>query len=64
MDLLGDVSAQQCPWCGEVVDLRVEEVGPSGETYVEDCPVCCRPWTVQVTRDVDGVFVVLGREGE
>lgn len=44
-----DIQAQ-CPYCGEPVDLEVEEQGPTHETYIEDCTVCCRPWTVHVER--------------
>lgn len=63
-DLLFDASVQQCPYCGEPVDVSVDEVGAASESYVEDCPVCCRPWTVRVTRGEDGVFVTLQREDE
>src|SRR5215469_4420561 len=37
-----------CPYCGERVTVHVEPTGMSSEEYVEDCPVCCRPWTVRV----------------
>lgn len=40
----------QCPYCGERVDLEVEELGPAHESYIEDCGVCCKPWTVRVER--------------
>ncbi len=40
-----------CPYCGEEVEVTVEETGVASETYVEDCPVCCRPWTVHVSRE-------------
>jgi hypothetical protein len=44
-------SAQsQCPYCGEPAELTVDGDGPSFEEYVEDCAVCCRPWTVRVSR--------------
>jgi hypothetical protein len=52
----------QCPYCGEAVDVSVEGVGAADESYVEDCPVCCRPWTVHVHRDEDRVDVQLARE--
>jgi len=55
----------QCPYCGEEVDVAVEEIGASEEDYVEDCPVCCRPWHVRVVRDEEGdVSVVLLRDDE
>jgi hypothetical protein len=52
----------QCPYCGEPVELDVEPWGPHAETYTEDCPVCCRPWRVQVQRDGDEVLATLERE--
>ena len=55
---------QRCPYCGERVTVRADPVGATEESYVEDCPVCCRPWTVRVTRARDGVAVTLGREDD
>ena len=42
-----------CPYCGEPVELSIDESGGSHQTYVEDCPVCCQPWQVQFLRDSD-----------
>lgn len=53
-----------CPYCGEEVEVAVDPGGPSSETYVEDCPVCCRPWVVHVSREEDEVAVHLGREDD
>jgi transposase-like protein len=39
-----------CPYCGEPTELYPDESGGSHQRYVEDCPVCCRPWQVEVTR--------------
>lgn len=54
----------RCPYCGERVTVQADAVGVSDETYVEDCPVCCRPWTVRVTRAGNEVEVTLGREDD
>ena len=43
-----------CPYCGEPVEVIVDEGGGGRQSYVEDCPVCCRPWQVQVARDPSG----------
>lgn len=48
-----------CPYCGESIDVLInpDEVG---QQYIEDCQVCCRPITFDVTSDEDGnvqVFV-------
>lgn len=39
-----------CPYCGERIELLLD---PSqvGETYIEDCEVCCRPIRVTVSND-------------
>jgi hypothetical protein len=42
-----------CPCCGEDVELAIDEGGGSHQCYVEDCPVCCRPWQVTVVHDPD-----------
>jgi transposase-like protein len=46
--------AAVCPYCGERVTLWVEPEAAREQRYVEDCPVCCRPWQVRVVRDDDG----------
>jgi sarcosine oxidase delta subunit len=43
-----------CPYCGEQSDLDVDEGGGTRQSYVQDCPVCCQPWQVEVRRDGDG----------
>jgi hypothetical protein len=43
-----------CPYCGEPVEILVDDAGGARQRYVEDCPVCCQPWQVEVTRDRDG----------
>ncbi len=54
----------RCPYCGGRVRVQAEPFGAVAERYVEDCPVCCRPWSVHVTRDGNGVAVRLGREDD
>lgn len=56
---LGDGRAQDtaeasCPYCGEGVLLRLDPGGGVRQQYVEDCPVCCRPWTVRLRFAPDG----------
>ena len=64
MNDLGESLDRTCPYCGETVELSVDSVGVSNEEYTEDCPVCCRPWTVRVSRDEDQVSVELSREDD
>jgi transcription elongation factor Elf1 len=64
MQPFADEQVLNCPYCGEEVEVQVDPVGPSSERYVEDCSVCCRPWTVSVSRDGEEVFVSLGRDDD
>ncbi|NOK23114.1 CPXCG motif-containing cysteine-rich protein [Corallococcus carmarthensis] len=64
MQPFADAATQTCPYCGEEVEVDVDSLGASAESYVEDCPVCCRPWEVHVTRDEDGAVVTLGRDDD
>jgi hypothetical protein len=45
-----------CPYCGEPIELEIDEGGGERQEYVEDCPVCCRPWVVQVVRNSDDTW--------
>jgi hypothetical protein len=53
-----EVVESSCPYCGEPVELAVDESGGRHQVYVEDCPVCCRPWQVVATRSGDGAWEV------
>jgi hypothetical protein len=46
-----------CPYCGEVIDLLVDGSVPQ-QSYIEDCPVCCRPMNVDVSVSPDGAVVM------
>ncbi|MEJ2216564.1 MAG: CPXCG motif-containing cysteine-rich protein [Gemmatimonadota bacterium] len=47
-----------CPYCGESTEIAVDPGGGGRQEYVEDCPVCCRPWTVRVRYDDAGRVIV------
>lgn len=56
-DLVQEIS---CPYCGESVEITLDPGSGSQQDYIEDCSVCCRPWSVSVTYHPDGtadVFV-------
>jgi transcription elongation factor Elf1 len=54
-----------CPYCGEVIAVRVDRTGGSRQTFVTDCEVCCRPILVEADIDADGyVNFIAKREGE
>ena len=48
---MNDPLVLSCPYCGEDVEFVLDEGGGDAQSYVEDCPVCCRPWQVEVTLD-------------
>jgi len=50
---LGDGTAEteaevRCPYCGEINEIALDPGSGSEQQYVEDCQVCCRPYTVNV----------------
>lgn len=56
---LGDGTADTeatvtCPHCGEENVISVDPGSGASQQYVEDCQVCCRPWSVRVSFDADG----------
>ena len=56
---LGEVDPEpeaevECPYCGEVVEITLDAAGGAVQDYVEDCPVCCRPWQVHVSYGIRG----------
>src|SRR3954454_5077585 len=54
-DGTGDTDAVvHCPYCGETSEIALDPGGGASQEYVEDCPVCCRPWPVYVTYAPDG----------
>lgn len=54
MRAMEDSVSSQCPYCGEAVELLIDGGGGSRQQYVEDCPVCCRPWQVEAWIEGDG----------
>jgi DNA replicative helicase MCM subunit Mcm2 (Cdc46/Mcm family) len=51
---LQDESSYVCDACGEEIVVPVDLSGGTSQTYVEDCPVCCRPNVVFVEVDESG----------
>jgi hypothetical protein len=51
-----------CPFCGEEVEILVEE--DVRGSFVQDCEVCCNPWLVRVSRSSDGTDVTVERGDE
>ena len=54
-----DTQLVTCPYCGEEIEIYIEpDVRGS---YVQDCEVCCNPWTVRVSREADELYVEVGK---
>ncbi|MCM3879900.1 MAG: CPXCG motif-containing cysteine-rich protein [Vicinamibacterales bacterium] len=43
----------ECPYCGESLELWVDQSGGQVQKYVEDCAVCCQPMEVMVEIEGD-----------
>lgn len=54
----------RCPYCGARVELDVDDGGWSRQSYVQDCPVCCQPWQVEVARDEFGDLSAVLKTGD
>ncbi len=48
-----------CPFCGEEIEILIEE--DVRGSFVQDCEVCCNPWTVHVQYDGGDRSVTVGR---
>ncbi len=46
-----------CPYCGEQITL-VADCSIAHQVYVEDCEVCCKPISVEVTADEAGAVIL------
>ncbi len=49
-----------CPYCGESICILIEDQQHDQE-YIEDCQVCCRPITINVSPGFDGEMQVDAR---
>ncbi len=45
-----------CPYCLENIKIRIDLTGGQNQFLIYDCEVCCRPITLQVEIDDDGVI--------
>lgn len=39
-----------CPYCWEKFSIAIEPTLETGESYIEDCYVCCRPIEIYIAR--------------
>lgn len=52
------VATVYCPYCNEAVEIAIDPGGGASQEYVEDCEVCCQPWTVSLHYSGDGSATV------
>ena len=53
---MDDTALLTCPYCFEAVEVYID---PQSEgELIRDCDVCCRPWSLQVSRGADGELFV------
>jgi hypothetical protein len=52
----GEPGEVECPFCGEPGEIAADydPSQPGDQVFVQDCAVCCRPWTVTVHVGYDG----------
>jgi transcription elongation factor Elf1 len=43
----------ECPWCGSPLVLQIDCTA-GDQRYVEDCAVCCQPFSVRVAISAGG----------
>ena len=41
-----------CPYCGEEISM-VLDLSAGGQSYIEDCEVCCRPIEIRYAVEED-----------
>jgi predicted RNA-binding Zn-ribbon protein involved in translation (DUF1610 family) len=54
-DALESFADITCPYCGEVILIRLD-LSAGAQSYVEDCQVCCQPIQVGVQVDEGGAL--------
>lgn len=50
MNLTQVERAISCPFCGESISILLD-LSAGGQSYIEDCQVCCRP--IQISFETD-----------
>ena len=67
MDLATSLIDSSCPYCGEPVQLVIDDTSSVSDhseeqDYIEDCQVCCRPMQVSVRFSANGELEVMLRD--
>ena len=47
-----------CPYCLESIGIKIDLTGGQNQLLTYDCEVCCRPITLQIEIDSEGIINV------
>ena len=45
----------ECPHCGAEISIRLDCTAGRRQAFSYDCEVCCRPISIQIVFDAEGV---------
>lgn len=51
---LASEASYLCQACGETIVIPVDPSAGNSQTFIEDCPVCCRAHTIHLEIPADG----------
>ena len=54
---MNDAVQVQCPYCWQLQEIYVE--ADLGGELVQDCEVCCNPWSVFIERGDEGELTLV-----
>jgi len=63
MPMLTESVTIQCPYCGESIEIIIDE-SIAQQSYIEDCSVCCRPIELSVSVAAEEILVDAKRDDE
>ncbi len=63
MPLLTESVAIHCPYCGEPIEIIIDE-SIAQQRYIEDCSVCCRPIELSVNITDEEILIDAKRDDE
>ena len=61
---MDDEASYICGACGEEIVVPIDFSQGERQEYVEDCPVCCRPWQVGAWIQDDGAWCAILRTAD
>ncbi|MEJ2612973.1 MAG: CPXCG motif-containing cysteine-rich protein [Candidatus Thiodiazotropha sp.] len=52
-----------CPYCGENIEILVDR-SMTEQSYIEDCSVCCRPITLELTEGMQQKLNIIAKRDD